>query len=160
MMWALREHLKTRLKCGVYGLFLSLFGITSAHAELRICNTTSSRVGIAIGYRDAQGWATEGWWNLTPKGCETLLKGKLAARFYYIHAVDYDKGGEWGGKSLMCVRDREFSVRGTDNCLSRGFDRAGFFEVDTGEQYGWTIQLTEPRAERFGVPSLGPRVTP
>jgi uncharacterized membrane protein len=160
MMWAQREHLKTRLKCGVYGLFLSLFGITIAHAELRICNTTSSRVGIAIGYRDAQGWATEGWWNLTPKGCETLLKGKLAARFYYIHAVDYDKGGEWGGKSLMCVRDREFSVRGTDNCLSRGFDRAGFFEVDTGEQYGWTIQLTEPRSERFGVPSLGPRVTP
>jgi uncharacterized membrane protein len=111
---------------------------TFAHAELRICNTTSSRIGIALGYRDAQGWMTEGWWNLSPKGCETLLKGTLAARFYYVYGVDYDKGGEWGGKSFMCTRDREFAIRGTDNCFARGYDRVGFFEV----------QLTEPRLDQ------------
>ena len=43
----------------------------------------------------------------------------------------------------MCTRDKEFTIRGTEDCLARGFDRTGFFEVDTGEQRTWTVQLTE-----------------
>src|SRR6202011_2600318 len=39
--------------------------------------------------------------------------------------------------------DKEFTIRGIEDCLARGFDRAGFFEVDTGEQRAWTVQLTE-----------------
>jgi uncharacterized membrane protein len=114
-----------------------------ALADLRMCNTTGSRVGVAIGYRDAQGWTTEGWWNIGPRACETLLRGTLAARFYYVHAIDYDRGGEWTGKSVMCTRNKEFTIRGIEDCLARGYDRAGFFEVDTGEQKSWTIQLTD-----------------
>jgi uncharacterized membrane protein len=91
-----------------------MVGASPAFADLRMCNTTGSRVGVAIGYRDAQGWTTEGWWNLSPRGCETLLRGTLAARFYYVHAVDYDKGGEWTGKSVMCTRNKEFTIRGID----------------------------------------------
>jgi uncharacterized membrane protein len=120
-----------------------LWSAAPAKADLRMCNTTSSRIGVAIGYRDAQGWITEGWWNISPRGCETLLRGTLAARFYYVHAVDYDKGGEWTGKSVMCVRNKEFTIRGIEDCLARGHDRAGFFEVDTGEQRSWTIQLID-----------------
>jgi uncharacterized membrane protein len=123
--------------------FAAMLWSSGALADLRICNNTASRVGVALGYRDAQGWITEGWWNLSPRGCETILRGTLAARFYYIHAVDYDKGGEWTGKSTMCVRNREFTIRGIEDCLPRGFDRANFFEVDTGEQKSWTIQLTD-----------------
>ena len=125
-------------------LFGGLFVAASpARADLRLCNMTPSRVGIALGYRDAQGWVTEGWWNLTARGCETLLKGLLGGRFYYIYAIDYDRGGEWSGRSFMCTREREFTIRGTEDCLARGFDRSGFFEVDTGEQKSWTIQLTD-----------------
>jgi uncharacterized membrane protein len=116
---------------------------TPARADLRLCNMTASRVGISLGYRDAQGWVTEGWWNLNARACETLLKGPLAARFYYVYAIDYDHGGEWTGRSYMCTRDREFTIRGVEDCLARGFDRSGFFEIDTGEQKSWTIQLTE-----------------
>ncbi|AOG03584.1 MULTISPECIES: DUF1036 domain-containing protein [unclassified Bosea (in: a-proteobacteria)] len=120
-----------------------LAGSAPALADLRMCNTTGSRVGVAIGYRDAQGWTTEGWWNIAPRACETLLRGTLAARFYYVHAVDYDRGGEWTGKSVMCTRNKEFTIRGIEDCLARGYERAGFFEVDTGEQKSWTIQLTD-----------------
>ena len=116
---------------------------TSAHADFRLCNNTSSRVGIAIGYKDKDGWTTEGWWNLASRSCETLLRGTLVARFYYIYAVDYDRGGEWSGQAFMCTRDKEFTVRGTEDCLARGYDRTGFFEVDTGEQQSWTVQLTD-----------------
>lgn len=121
----------------------ALLSAAPAWADLRICNNTTSRVGVALGYRDGQGWITEGWWNLGARACETILRGQLAARFYYVHAVDYDKGGEWTGRSTLCVRNREFTIRGIEDCLARGFDRAGFFEVDTGEQKSWTIQLTD-----------------
>ena len=115
----------------------------TAHADFRLCNNTGSRVGIAIGYKDGDGWITEGWWNLSSRSCDTILRGTLVARFYYVYAVDYDRGGEWSGKAFMCTRDKEFTIRGIEDCLARGFDRTGFFEVDTGEQRSWTVQLTE-----------------
>jgi uncharacterized membrane protein len=114
-----------------------------AAADFRLCNNTASRVGIALGYKDAEGWTTEGWWNISSRSCETLLRGNLVARYYYIYALDYDRGGEWSGQAFMCSRDKEFTIRGTENCLARGYDRTGFFEVDTGEQRAWTVQLTE-----------------
>ena len=133
-----------------------------ARADFRLCNNTSSRVGIALGYKDAEGWTTEGWWNVSSRTCETLLKGALVARFYYIYALDYDRGGEWSGQAFMCSRDKEFTIKGTENCLARGFDRTGFFEVDTGDQRAWTVQLTEaneqPAQQRVpGIPgTVGP----
>ena len=97
--------------------------------------------------RTPSGWTTEGWWNLSARSCETLLKGTLVARYYYIYAIDYDRGGEWSGHAYMCTRDKEFTIRGTQDCLARGFDRTGFFEVDTGEQRTWTVQLTDTADE-------------
>jgi len=120
-----------------------LLGAAPAAADFRLCNNTPSRVGIALGYKDADGWTTEGWWNVASRSCETLLRGALVARYYYIYALDYDRGGEWSGQAFMCSRDKEFTIKGTENCLARGFDRTGFFEVDTGEQRAWTVQLTE-----------------
>jgi hypothetical protein len=64
-------------------------------------------------------------------------------------AVDYDRGGSWGGRSMMCTSDREFTIRGVEDCLARGFDRNGFKEVDTGTLPSWTIQLIDP--ERTGA---------
>ena len=52
----------------------------------------------------------------------------------------------------MCTRDKEFTIRGIGDCLARGYDRTGFFEVDTGEQRAWTVQLTE--TERTGPGSI------
>jgi uncharacterized membrane protein len=130
-----------------------------AAADFRLCNNTTSRVGIAVGYKENEGWTTEGWWNLAGRSCETLLRGALVARFYYIYAVDYDRGGEWAGQAYMCTRDKEFTIRGTDDCLARGFDRTGFFEVDTGEQPSWTVQLTESADQAPQTP-LQSRVPP
>jgi uncharacterized membrane protein len=133
-----------------------------ALADFRLCNNTGSRVGVALGYKDAEGWTTEGWWNIAPRSCETLLRGSLVARYYYIYAVDYDRGGEWAGRAFMCSRDKEFTIRGIDNCLARGYDRTGYFEVDTGEQRSWTVQLTdtsESPADR-PVPPRNPQRSP
>ena len=113
-----------------------------AHADLKMCNNTSSRVGVALGYKDKEGWASEGWWTIEPQKCLTLLKGDLIARYYYVFAVDYDKGGSWGGKAMMCIRDKIFTIRGIDSCTERGYQKTGFFEVDTSEESDWTISLS------------------
>jgi uncharacterized membrane protein len=115
-----------------------------ARADLKLCNTTSSRVGVAIGYQDKDGWATEGWWNIASQTCETLYKGQLASRYFYVYAIDYDRGGEWAGKSNMCVGDKAFTIRGVQDCQKRGHKVGGFFEVDTGDAKDWTVRLTDP----------------
>src|SRR3954449_8225973 len=169
--------LPIRLAAGLLlALAVMFLGNEPARADFRLCNNTSSRVGIALGYKDADGWTTEGWWNVSSRSCETLLRGNLVARFYYIYALDYDRGGEWSGQAFMCSRDKEFTIKGTENCLARGFDRTGFFEVDTGEQRAWTVQLTESNEQPgqrvpgipgtvgpggpSGVPGLAPGGTP
>jgi len=132
------------------GLTLALtagLGTAPAWADLKLCNTTASRVGVAIGYKDTEGWATEGWWNIASHSCETLLKGVLIAQFYYIHAIDYDRGGEWSGTLFMCTDDKSFTIRDTKDCVKRGYKRTGFFEVDTGEERDWTVRLTDPEDE-------------
>jgi uncharacterized membrane protein len=120
----------------------------SATAALRLCNYTESRVGVAIGYKDKKGWVSEGWWtvepttNPDPKKCQELIKGPLNARFYYVYAIDFQKGGSWGGSSNFCVRDKLFTIRGIGNCKDRTYKKAGFFEVDTGDEKDWTISLS------------------
>lgn len=146
MSWRLFPNLPVRCRAAPFALAAGLCAATAAvpaRADLRLCNNTGARVGIAIGYKDNEGWVTEGWWTLNPRSCDTLLRGGLVARFYYIYGIDYDRGGEWSGQAFMCTRDKEFTIRGTHDCLARGFDRTGFFEVDTGEQRTWTVQLTE-----------------
>ena len=125
-----------------------IFSLSSpAWADLKLCNSTAGRVGVAIGYQDDTGWATEGWWNIASQTCETLLKGALPSRFVYVHAVDYVRGGEWGGKNEMCTTDKSFAIRGVQDCPKRGYKRTGFFEVDTGDAKEWTIRLTDPEGQ-------------
>ena len=57
----------------------------------------------------------------------------------------------------MCTREKEFTIRGTEDCLARGYDRTGFFEVDPGEQRSWTVQLTDSNEQ---LPQRPPGATP
>jgi uncharacterized membrane protein len=139
-----RRLLRSRLLAAA-ALFAASTAI--AHADLKLCNSTESRIGVAIGYQDKDGWATEGWWNVGSQTCESLLKGAVPSRFIYVYAVDYDRGGEWVGKNFMCTSDKSFAIRGVQDCPNRGYKRTGFFEVDTGEAKDWTIRLTDPDDE-------------
>jgi uncharacterized membrane protein len=120
-----------------------------AQADLKLCNATPNRIGVALGYRDAGGgWTTEGWWNLTAMTCETLFKGALTSQFWYIHAVDYDGGGEWAGQYFLCTLDKAFIIKNAgknaSDCTRQGYNRTGFLEVDVSQATDWTIRLTDP----------------
>jgi uncharacterized membrane protein len=121
-----------------------LAGAPLARAELRVCNATPSRVGLAVGYQDPRGWTTEGWWNVPAQTCETLLKSQLRSRYIYVYAVDYERGGQWTGTHAMCITSKSFMIRSIKNCEERGHRKVNFFEVDTGDATDWTIRLTDP----------------
>jgi uncharacterized membrane protein len=116
-----------------------------AQADLKLCNTTPNRIGVALGYRDGGGgWTTEGWWNIPGQTCETLYKGPLTSRYWYVHAIDYDGGGEWAGQSFMCTLDKAFTIKNAGDCTKQGYSRTGFFEVDVKDATDWTIRLIDP----------------
>ncbi len=128
-----------------------------AHADLKLCNTTSSRIGVVIGYKDDKGWTSEGWWNIPSNVCWTLIKGDLVARYYYVHAIDYDRPGVWdrneqevssNSEFYMCTEDKAFVIRGAGRCEDRGFNRTRFFEVDTKDEKSWTITLQDKVEQR------------
>jgi uncharacterized membrane protein len=124
-------------------LLSALLAASTARADFRLCNQTSDRVSVALAYTDGKIWVSEGWWNLKPTDCDTLVQGPLSAEFYYVYAMD-ERGGEWKGKAYMCTNDREFKIEGRQDCFARGYERTGFFEVDTGKDAkNWTVQLTD-----------------
>jgi uncharacterized membrane protein len=140
----LKMHSRRRAAAALLAFIAATTDAVTARADLKLCNSTASRVGVSIGYQDPNGWATEGWWNIASQTCEVLLRGAVPSRFIYVHAVDYDRGGEWVGGNFMCTHDKSFAIRGVQDCQKRGYKRTGFFEVDTGEAKEWTIRLTDP----------------
>jgi uncharacterized membrane protein len=137
------------------GAFVS---ISPAYADLRVCNQTADPVSIALGYRAERGWQSEGWWVAAPAQCATVFQGKLNSRFFYLFAADDIGGGAWDGSVYMCTRDDTFTIFGVEDCLARGYERTGFFEVDTQNKSDWTMQLTDPaaNANSTGTDADGP----
>lgn len=117
--------------------------------SLRVCNQTQNPVSIALGYRAERGWQSEGWWVAAPAECKAVYSGDLdARRYYYLYAADDIGGGSWDGDVFMCTRDETFTIFGVEDCLARGYERTGFFEIDTQNRSNWTLQLTsgQPQA--------------
>lgn len=136
------------IRLGLAALVFILGGafsaVAPAHADLRVCNQTGDPVSIALGYRAPRGWQSEGWWVAAPSQCATVYQGKLDSRFYYLFAADDIGGGAWDGSVYMCTRDDSFTIFGVEDCLARGYERTGFFEIDTQNKSDWTLQLTDP----------------
>src|SRR5215207_7098534 len=67
-------------------------------AEFRVCNKSTERVDVALGYDGGRkGWIAEGWWGVGVGKCVTLLGGRLNNRYYYLYAKG-DDGNEWDGE--------------------------------------------------------------
>ena len=127
-------------------LAAALAATLPARADLRVCNQTANPISIALGYRAERGWQSEGWWVAGPAQCATVYRGELNARFFYLYAADDIGGGAWDGSVFMCTRDDSFTIFSVEDCLARGYERTGFFEVDTQNKSDWTLQLTDPMA--------------
>src|SRR5580658_5838554 len=113
-----------------------------AHASLQVCNQTSQAVRVAIGRFDGRVWTSAGWWSIASKQCAGLITGPLVAEFYYLYAVD-GKGGVWDGGTHFCTTVNNFSIARRGACATSGYDRRGFFPIDTGQSPDWTQTLSD-----------------
>lgn len=129
--------------------------IGEARADFRVCNATQSLIGVSIGYRNEEGWVSEGWWRIPATECRSVIEGQLSSRYYYLYAEDAEGVGRWAGDINLCIAENEFRVVGVEDCFPRGFQEMGFREYDTGGQASWMVQLTDAPRE-----TDGPAVTP
>ncbi|RDE08036.1 DUF1036 domain-containing protein [Pelagibacterium lacus] len=125
--------------------------VSPAQADLRICNETQNTISIAFGYRAESGWQSEGWWVAGPEACAIVYQGDLKSRYYYLYAVDDMAGGAWDGSVYMCTQDASFTIFGVEDCLARGYERTGFFEIDVQNRTDWTMQLTEANSTNMDL---------
>jgi uncharacterized membrane protein len=116
-----------------------------AKADFGICNKTNMTVYAAVGYSDDGQWTSEGWWELAPGECATMLSRKLSKKFYYYYAESSDQEWFWeseGNDNLFCASDNAFKIVGAEDCKGRGYDVYGFREVDVGDNITYSIDLT------------------
>lgn len=114
---------------------------SSALADLRFCNNTSSTVSVAIGYKDGDSWTSEGWWTTAAGDCTTPIGGDLKNRYYYyrVTSPEIDFPTE---NYTFCTSPKAFTIVGDENCEDRGYKREMFSELDTGDARSWTVNLT------------------
>jgi uncharacterized membrane protein len=124
-------------------LAVLLTAIGPAEAGLNVCNKGARPVKAAIGRFNGTRWISEGWWHIDGRKCAELVAGKLDARYYYLYATD-GAVGTWDGSKSFCTGTAgQFSITGRGGCTERGFDRRGFFEIDTGNQLAFTQNLSD-----------------
>jgi len=120
-----------------------LLAAGQADAALGVCNKGTRTVKVAVGRFNGTRWMSEGWWQVPSHKCAELVPGKLVARYYYMYASDGAVGVWDGGKSFCVGTADKFAIIGRGGCTERGFDRRGFFEIDTGNRLDFTQTLSD-----------------
>lgn len=112
-------------------------------AGFSVCNNTEFAASVSFGFFDGEEWGSQGWWRVEAGGCTELLSDPLIARYYYLYAVHEEIGGAWDGNRSFCVGSGTFRIRGRGDCLTQGYDRKGFFQVDTRDARDWEETLSD-----------------
>lgn len=120
-----------------------LLVVRPAQADFAVCNKSSNGAVVAIAYKRDGDWRSEGWWRVRPKQCRTIIRGPLRSQIYYLHAAHEGVDGDWDGNKWFCVKSRNFSLKGRQDCRQRGLGHAGFFEIDTGKKLTWVQNLSD-----------------
>jgi uncharacterized membrane protein len=114
-----------------------------AWAGLQVCNKGKIAAKVALGRFDGKAWISQGWWLIAPGSCETILAGPLDGRYYYLYGTD-GGSGTWSGDTDFCTKDgTAFSIARSESCAVKGYDRKGFFEIDTKDKTDVTQSLSD-----------------
>jgi uncharacterized membrane protein len=120
-----------------------------ALAEFKVCNQTLNLYNLALGFGGTGEFHTEGWWTLPANACVTPIKDRLKSRYIYVYATDIYGNEALSGEWNMCVSGKKFVIARPPgdawNCWVRGYQQAGFKEIDTGNSQNWMVFIREPR---------------
>jgi uncharacterized membrane protein len=146
---------------------LIVFGTnTAALADFRVCNQSSVRMKVSIGYPDSNlGWTSRGWFDLADGSCISLIHGRLTSSAYYLYAMG-EGGRVWEGntatqwqdsaanarvvsmKAPFCITQTKYTIprkdhsKGNDlNCEAAGFESKWFIGFETGGKADYTAHF-------------------
>jgi uncharacterized membrane protein len=108
------------LIAGLVSAIALLTGISSAKADLKLCNRMSYVIEAAIGIDDKSTTATRGWFRIDPAACRVVLQGALTADRILLNARALAVYGasplpQNGGDSLCVARDN-FVIAAARQC--------------------------------------------
>lgn len=129
---------------------------TASWVGSKVCNKSSEKVSVSIGYKSGDyGWTSEGWWSVEPGDCTRTVNGDLDQRYYYVCAAG-DNGGLWAAHKgeqdggVFCVakqkftfHNRDFSKGDTIDCEAGDQLSKQFSEVDTEAAADFTYDLKD-----------------
>jgi len=118
-----------------------------------ICNETDEALWTAIGLREANKWASRGWWKVAPGSCAKVSTLPLSADRVYLLAERRGGTRVVTGDANFCITDVQFDVYGREGCASRGLSEAGFAETLTAGRTGYTARIDDDGLAQFGVES-------
>ena len=135
------------------------FAAVPALAGLDFCNKADVRHSFAVAWKDGDDWRVEGWWNIDPGACKTVIGGDLKVRYYYFRATA--SGRTFDGDYTFCTEASAFTIVGEQsNCAARGYDSGAFRAIDTGKTAtSFTLNLVEsspPPADPVPPPAPAP----
>jgi uncharacterized membrane protein len=130
-----------------------------AHAGLTVCNEASETASVSIGYKGEEDWTSEGWWNIDPGDCVTVIAGDLKNRYYYWRASSLSNIFEHQ-EYYFCTQTEVYTIVGDTDCDARGFDRSRFNEVEVGGAADFTLTLTADGPAPAPDPAPGPAPVP
>ncbi len=136
---------------GALALFiLALFFHSSpASADYKFCNTTSYVLAGAIGLKVDTDWHSQGWTEVLPGNCATVLAGPIRGGDYYVfvRSIDAHQGATkyFSGGERFCTVPKDFTIAGRENCALRGFESSDFIRVAAKAGGDWTTTFGEPR---------------
>lgn len=124
-------------------------GVGPASADsgdgLVFCNDTQWVQSVSIGYQGEDDWTSEGWWNIEPDDCMTVITGALDLRYYYYRAEV--EGGTFDGEGYyFCTSPDAYTIVGDANCRARGYDEEEFAEIDVEDYTSFTLTLVDTSA--------------
>ena len=122
-----------------------LWAAVPARADLSFCNDTAGRAVVAIGYKGAEGWTSEGWWEVTAGDCATVVPGPLPLTHYYWRGSTGEEDFP-AGDFYFCTSETAFTIVGDTECEARGHARERFSEIVVGQTGEATVRITGPAA--------------
>lgn len=132
-----------RFTLGLVAVLTATEFASPARADFIVCNDSFDVLNVALARDAGAGFASQGWWTISPSRCAVLLHGEIDSRYIYLHAIDVFGRPVLEGSAEFCIAERGFSVPGGQDCWQRGHIAAGFAEIDTGQARRWIVFLNE-----------------
>lgn len=120
-----------------------------ASADYKLCNATSYVLEGAVGVRADADWRSQGWVQVLPGNCASVLAGPVQTGDYFVFArsIDAHQGATkyFSGSERFCTIPKDFTIAGRENCALRGYESSDFIRVAVKAGEDWTTTFGEPR---------------